>query len=211
MVRTILLADDSPTIRKIVELTFGDTEIRVETVASGQEAMDKLKELEPDLVIADVVMPEPTGYEICSSVKSSSRPVPVLLLAGSFEPFDEERAEQCGADGHLVKPFESQTLRERVSALMPSAEVEAGSDPELELEIDEISEKLTLEEPSVEPPIKDMTELSPEFIDRVARAVVDRLSREVLEGVAREIVPDLAASIIRQRIKELESQEPDSD
>jgi len=114
MGRTILVADDSPTIRKIVELTFSDTGFRVEAVGGGREALAALEALRPDLVLADVVMPEPAGYELCRTVKASGRAVPVLLLAGTFEPFDAEEARRCGADGHLVKPFESRTLRERV-------------------------------------------------------------------------------------------------
>ena len=212
MARTILLADDSPTIRKIVELTFSDSEIRVEAVATGQEAMDRLQELEPDLVLADVVMPAPSGYDICSSVKSSDRPVPVLLLAGSFEPFDREQAERCGADGHLIKPFESQALRERVAGLLypELRDATGGSELELELAMEEISDGSVPEEAVLEEPAAGQ-ELSPEFIDEVARAVVGKLSRDVLERVAREVVPDLAASIIRKRIRELEGEERDGD
>ena len=110
MPRTILLADDSLTIRKVVELTFGDTDIRVETVGSGREAIERLDVLRPDLVLADVVMPGPSGYDVCRAVKSSGRPVPVLLLAGTFEAFDPEEARACGADGHMTKPFDSKTL-----------------------------------------------------------------------------------------------------
>lgn len=118
MPRTILLADDSVTIRKVVELTFSDTDIRVESVASGREALDRLRELRPDLLLVDVVMPGPSGYEVCRAVKASERPVPVLLLTGTFEPFDAEMAKACGADGHVTKPFDSRSLVERVEALL---------------------------------------------------------------------------------------------
>ena len=121
MPRTVLLADDSVTIRKIVEITFGDTDMRVVCVASGREALERFDELRPDVVIADVVMPGPSGYEVCERVKASARPVPVLLLAGTFEPFDAERARSCGADGHLVKPFESRALLARVEDLLARA------------------------------------------------------------------------------------------
>ena len=131
MPKTILLADDSLTIRKVVELTFTDSDIRVESVGSGQEALERLETLEPDLVLVDVVMPEPSGYEICERVKASEHPVPVLLLAGTFEPFDEERARACGADGHLIKPFESTMLLDRVHALLVTPpEPEAVDDDE---------------------------------------------------------------------------------
>lgn len=121
MSRKVLLADDSVTIRKIVEITFSDTDIRVDAVGSGSEALQRFENAPPDLVIADVVMPGPSGYELCERIKASSNPVPVLLLAGTFEPFDRDRATACGADGHLVKPFESRTLVEKVEALLASA------------------------------------------------------------------------------------------
>jgi len=112
--------DDSVTIRKVVELTFHDTDIRVESTGNGREALLRIAATKPDLVLADVIMPEPSGYEICRAVKSSDHPVPVLLLAGAFEPFDPERAKECGADGHVVKPFESRSLLERALALLES-------------------------------------------------------------------------------------------
>lgn len=125
MSRRILVADDSVTIRKIVEITFSDTDIRVDAVASGAEALERFSQAPPDLVIADVVMPGPSGYEVCARIKASARPVPVLLLAGTFEPFDRKRAVSCGADGHLVKPFESRTLVDRVEDLLSRREAAA--------------------------------------------------------------------------------------
>lgn len=218
MGKTILLADDSSTIRRIVELTFSDTEYRVETADSGAAAMEKLKALRPDLVLADVVMPGPTGYEICRSIKQSDRPVPVVLLAGTFEPFDESRAVDCGADDHLVKPFESDLLREKVARLIAEAEAAAiaAAQPEpeplpeeppvsetIEVEIDAaVEEEVAGEEPAVGDP-----EVSPELVDAVARAVVKKLSAEVLREIAWDVVPDLARTIIRERIRELEQED----
>jgi len=118
MRRTILLADDSVTIRKIVELTFSESDIRVESVSSGREALERVVDLRPDLVLADVVMPGPSGYEVCRAIKASDRPIPVLLLAGTFEPFDAVQARACGSDGHVTKPFDSRQLVERVEELL---------------------------------------------------------------------------------------------
>jgi len=126
MTKTILVADDSVTIRKVVELTFHDTEIHVESAGTGREALERIEACRPDLVLADVIMPAPSGYELCRTVKRSHRPVPVLLLAGTFEPFDAERARACGADGCVVKPFESRALFERVSALLSGTPSDAG-------------------------------------------------------------------------------------
>jgi CheY-like chemotaxis protein len=118
MPRTLFLADDSVTIRKVVELAFHDTDVRVVAVSSGREALERLPTAGADIVLADVVMPGPSGYEVCRSVKASPKPVPVLLLAGTFEPFDADEARDCGADGYVTKPFDSRTLVERIEAIL---------------------------------------------------------------------------------------------
>jgi len=117
MTKTILLADDSVTIQKVVELTFMDEDFRVAAVANGAEAIARLGESKPDVVIADVHMPGASGYEVCRSSKELYAAVPVLLLVGTFEAFDADEAIRCGADGHLKKPFDSQELMRRVREL----------------------------------------------------------------------------------------------
>ena len=98
MGKTILLADDSVTIHKVVELTFLDEDYSVEAVSNGNEAIAKLGGDAPDLVIADVHMPPgPSGYEVCDRVREMHPGVPVLLLAGAFEAFDEARAAEADA------------------------------------------------------------------------------------------------------------------
>ncbi|MCO6509746.1 MAG: response regulator [Aridibacter famidurans] len=105
----LLLADDSITIQKVVNLTFSGEGIDVVCVSDGNSAIDLLREELPDLVMADVNIPGVNGYEICEKVKSmdTERDIPVILLVGSFEPFDEEEAKRVGADAFLTKPFES--------------------------------------------------------------------------------------------------------
>ena len=85
MPKTILLADDSSTIRKIVELTFNGTDISVEAFDSGAAALAHLARIEPDLILADVVMPEPSGYELCKHVKSLGAGIPVVLAGTTGE------------------------------------------------------------------------------------------------------------------------------
>jgi hypothetical protein len=74
-------------------------------------------------VLADVVMPGKSGYEVCEAIKSDAdlRHIPVLLLSGTFEAFDDDRAQRAGADGHITKPFEAQTLVDRVNQLLAAA------------------------------------------------------------------------------------------
>ena len=72
------------------------------------------------LILADVFMPGKNGYELCSAVRQEPalRDVPVLLLTGTFEPFDENKARAAGADSWIAKPFESQALIDRVEELL---------------------------------------------------------------------------------------------
>jgi CheY-like chemotaxis protein len=123
MSRTLLVADDSVTIQKVVELTFSDSGHRVVGVGDGRAALETAREIRPDLVLCDVIMPEVNGYEVCEQLKAEplTAGTPVLLLTGAFEPFDEERARNCGADGHLTKPFESRVLLDRVEELLQGA------------------------------------------------------------------------------------------
>ncbi len=113
--RTLLLADDSPTVQKVVSLVFGDEGMTVVAVGSGAEAIRELAQAVPDIVLADVHMPEPNGYEVCAHVKRAERlrHIPVLLLVGTFEPFNEAEARRVGADDVLTKPFQS--IRDLVS------------------------------------------------------------------------------------------------
>jgi CheY-like chemotaxis protein len=119
----ILLADDSITIQKVVNLTFADEGIDVIAVSNGEMAEKRLGEVNPDLVLADIFMPGKNGYELCETIKKNPqfRNVPVVLLVGAFEPFDQGEAKRVKADGHLTKPFESRTLVETVRKLIQSA------------------------------------------------------------------------------------------
>jgi CheY-like chemotaxis protein len=119
----LLLADDSATIRKVVELTFADEGIDVSAVADAASAMEEFVRTPPDIVLVDVSLPGTSGYQICEMIKqdeATSR-IPVLLLVGSFEPFDQDEAERVRADGFLLKPFKSiRELVDRVKELLPA-------------------------------------------------------------------------------------------
>jgi CheY-like chemotaxis protein len=117
---TLLLADDSITIQRVLELTFADEDIRVVVVGNGQQAIDRLSSEPPDIVLADISMSEVSGYEVAAFVKTQPAlaDIPVLLLTGAFEAFDEARVQACGADGVLVKPFEPSLVIGRVRDLL---------------------------------------------------------------------------------------------
>jgi CheY-like chemotaxis protein len=119
----LLLADDSVTIQRVVELTFSGEDVQVVTVGDGEQAIARIPIERPDIVLADIGMPKRSGYDVAAFVKG--RPdlahIPVLLLAGAFEPVDDARAQQVKCDGVLVKPFEPQQVVSRVRELVEAA------------------------------------------------------------------------------------------
>jgi CheY-like chemotaxis protein len=129
MGKKILLADDSITIQKVIELTFSDEDFEVVTVGNGRLAVERVADVRPDVVLCDIIMPEKDGYEVCDYIKKnpSLSHIPVLLLTGAFEPFDQERANRVGCDGFLAKPFEPQTLIAKVKDLLAKAGSKSGT------------------------------------------------------------------------------------
>lgn len=129
MAHTLLLADDSPTIQRVVELTFAGEDIRIVAVGNGQQAIERLSDDPPDIVLADIAMPLLDGYAVASFVRNHDalRDVPVLLMAGAFDPIDEDRVQASGAAGVLVKPFEPTLVISRVKELLGLARSEPAS------------------------------------------------------------------------------------
>lgn len=116
----LLLADDSVTIQRVIELTFADEDVQVIVVGDGRQAIARIESDRPDIVLADIGMPERDGYEVAAFVKGTPHlaGIPVVLLTGAFEPLDEDRARSVGCDGVFVKPFEPQLVINRVKELL---------------------------------------------------------------------------------------------
>lgn len=170
--RKLLLADDSATIQKVIDLTFADEGVRVVAVGNGRDAIDQLLEVAPDIVLADVFMPSPNGYEVCEYVKTNEKlkHIPVMLLVGSFEPFDEAEARRVGADDILTKPFQSiRRLIDRVGALVSSPPAE--------------KESPTAELPKVEQPAEE------ELMDTYELEVSTADTLPLDEAIAAESLP----------------------
>lgn len=127
----LLLADDSVTIQRVIELTFSGEDVQVLAVNDGEQAIARIPLERPDVVLADIGMPRKGGYDVSAFVKG--RPdlahIPVLLLAGAFEPVDQARAEQVRADGVLIKPFEPRQVIERVKELLAQRQALAAPEP----------------------------------------------------------------------------------
>jgi CheY-like chemotaxis protein len=128
----ILLVDDSPHAQRMGERILADEGYEVVTVSNADSALIRLDDVDPDVVIADTVMPGRTGYEICQYLKMSPRHrhVRVILTAGVLEIFDPERATRVEADGSLKKPFEASALLAAVKPLAEAASHDRSASPE---------------------------------------------------------------------------------
>jgi CheY-like chemotaxis protein len=146
---TLLLADDSVTIQRVIELTFADEDVQVVAVSDGDQAIARLESAPPDIVLADIGMPGRNGYEVARYVKQSPKlsHIPVVLLTGAFEPVDQVRATEVGCDGVLAKPFEPQLVIGRVKELLTSETRKSGA-PEAAGESARAESARATEEPS---------------------------------------------------------------
>jgi len=135
MAKRILIADDSVTIQRAFAMTFaGADDVTVSAARSADEGLALAQRTQPDLVIADGVMPGRSGYDLCASIKADPglRAVPVLILASSQQPYDDVRGQKAGADGQLTKPWETNAMMDRVRDVLrrgAGAGAAAGSQP----------------------------------------------------------------------------------
>ncbi len=195
MATKVLLADDSITIQKVVELILTEQGFEVKTVNNGQEAITTMLSYTPDIVLADAEMPLLNGYQLCERIKNNSRTkhIPVILLAGAFEPIDAELAKSVGADGTLTKPFEAQELlntinkflqkgTEQVEELVETPEetmVKAEEAGEIEVAEEAIWE---IEEPALE----EVSAITEEEIEEVSPATSESIMKAVKEAPVTE-------------------------
>lgn len=120
----ILLIEDDPDIQRMVQLSLKFQGGHQVTVASGgREGLEKAKELSPDLILLDVMMPEMDGYETCRQLKSQpgTRHIPVVFLSARAQQAEIQRGRDLGAIGYLVKPFDPMTLSSQLDAILRSA------------------------------------------------------------------------------------------
>jgi CheY-like chemotaxis protein len=151
----ILVADDSTTIQKVFEKTFPGDEFTLSFANNGAEALVKARTERPQIIIADINMPLKNGFELCEGIKKDQelKGIPVLLLIGILDDFDENESRRVGADGFIVKPFEANAAINKVRAALAKGgsvlptQAPTGEGEEEILELADI-----IKEPSATPP-----------------------------------------------------------
>ncbi|WHZ15071.1 MAG: hypothetical protein OJF52_001912 [Nitrospira sp.] len=128
----ILIADDSIAVRKVAERLLTEAGMGVTLAANGSEAMALLSKDRPDLIVSDVIMPDKSGYEVCSFIRAQANlaDIPVLLISGIVNDEVSRQAESCKADGVLKKPFQGTSLKDRVLDLLTKRQAKPAPAPE---------------------------------------------------------------------------------
>jgi CheY-like chemotaxis protein len=121
MALRVLLADESTTIKKVMQVALQDFSVEVKAVHAGIDVVEVAKAFQPDIIFADVLLQKKNGYEVCGEIKRDAalKNLPVVLMWSSFLNIDEKQASQCGANQRLEKPFDVETLRQLILELVP--------------------------------------------------------------------------------------------
>jgi twitching motility two-component system response regulator PilG len=111
-VPTVLVVDDSPTVRKIVQMTLQREHIKVITAADGLSALTSVADNMPALILLDIQLPRMDGYHICHVIRKNLqfRQIPIIMLSGKDGLFDKMRGRLAGSTEYLTKPFDSAEL-----------------------------------------------------------------------------------------------------
>jgi DNA-binding response OmpR family regulator len=121
---TILVVDDDPVIQKLLTVNFEMEGYRVITAGDGEDGLQRIAEVRPDIVLLDVMMPRMDGVEVVRRLKSddSTSGIPVILLSAKAQATDISGGLDAGADDYITKPFDPLELLDKVAALVGPAE-----------------------------------------------------------------------------------------
>ena len=116
----ILVIEDNADILEAIEVVLSLSKYSVQTLSGGEKVWEQISKIRPDLIILDVMMPKPDGYQLCKELKSNpiTKQIPVMLLSAKSQKSDIEQGYLAGADVYMTKPFQNEDLRKAVSGLL---------------------------------------------------------------------------------------------
>lgn len=178
----VLIVDDEKTLVKALSFNLEKEGFRTEKAYNGQEALDKVSEIKPDIVILDLMLPELDGFEVCRRIRKKLD-VPIIMLTARGEDIDKVLGLELGADDYLTKPFNSRELVARIKSILrrstfreevPKKQIQIGK-----MQIDLLQHRVRLEDKEVNLTSKEFALLS--FLAANAGNVYSR--QQLLEQV----------------------------
>lgn len=126
MALRVLLADESTTIKKVMQLALQDFAVEVKAVQSGLDVLEVARSFQPDIVFADVLLPKRNGYDVVGDLKKDGQlqAIPVVMMWSSFMDLDEKAYLNARANGKLEKPFDVENLRSLILELVPKTQTQ---------------------------------------------------------------------------------------
>lgn len=118
--KTILIVDDEKDLVDLMAVMLETQGFVVMKAFSGEEAITKLEEQKPDIILLDIMMPQMSGYEFCQKIKGDDRhkSIPVILVTAKVQSEDQKRGKEAGADGFITKPYEYSQLIQEIQKLI---------------------------------------------------------------------------------------------
>ncbi|MGD8623130.1 MAG: response regulator [Anaerolineae bacterium] len=207
--KTILVADDSPTIVEIMKFMLSGMGFEVEVATDGIEAIERTYAVHPDLILLDIEMPKMNGYQVCRLIKAdrATSHIPVLILTSRDQASDRFWGLATGADEYVVKDLEDETLFDRIQRLLDEGQVR---EKPAELEVQEVTEIGVLEQVNSlldsrlfqSTIVNELGSLAVTMydFDQTVAAVLDLLSKVVDLTLAVMVIRDQPSSFLQVQL-----------
>jgi len=117
---TVLIVEDEPDMQRAIKLRLESVGFKVETASDGLEGLQKVKKLEPDLILLDIMLPKMDGFKVCNMIKFDKKykSIPIIMLSAKSAQKDFYTAKTVGADAYLTKPFTTGELLKKIKELL---------------------------------------------------------------------------------------------
>ena len=158
MARKILVVEDDHNISDLIRMYLEKEGFEVHAAFDGAVAVEKFREITPDMVLLDIMLPVMDGWSVCAKIRESSR-TPIIMITAKSEVFDRIQGLEMGADDYIVKPFEMKELIARINAVLRRTEIPDDTKKRLvfdNMEINLDSYELTVKGEKIDTPPKEL-------------------------------------------------------
>ena len=158
MARKILVVEDDHNISDLIRMYLEKEGFEVHAAFDGAAAVEKFREIAPDMVLLDIMLPVMDGWSVCAKIRESSR-TPIIMITAKSEVFDRIQGLEMGADDYIVKPFEMKELIARINAVLRRTEIPDDTKKRLvfdNMEINLDSYELTVKGEKIDTPPKEL-------------------------------------------------------